>query len=210
MKRWSFTTLLNYEKCPYSTTFPYRQVDNEFTARGREVHERIAEALISKQPTTELRSVLSSKVQSNLAPILVEESYYLSEAWEDCPRSSAWLVVKPDLVIREEAAWVVVDFKTGKSFGNELKHGQQVQLYQVALAHIYPEVGGWRSELWYVDEDKVVASGVNGREKILKMRPRWDQRGHAFTDATAYPPKPSKMSCKYCFEKDRCEFAYEE
>lgn len=206
---WSFSRLLNYEKCAHSVTFPYRASDSEATTRGRRIHDEMERAIKSED-----LSGIPEKFRAQLPALpfsaMVEEAVYLSSTWTPAAKGSHWLVVKPDLVVRSPEKWTVIDYKTGKSAYNELKHGQQIQLYQLALACVYPEIPEFDSQLWYLDEDKIVPRGAIPRERLLKFQPRWDERARKMTLATKFPPNPTERNCKYCFERDRCGYAWEE
>jgi CRISPR/Cas system-associated exonuclease Cas4 (RecB family) len=209
---WSYSTLMNFEKCPHSVTFPYRAIDNEHTTRGTDIHNSI-EAYIN-DPTTECPyPALQANFDALRIPntsFVVEAKWGFNREWQPVEYKGSWLKIKPDLVVTNGETVKVVDFKSGKRYGNELKHGQQVQLYTCAAAIMNPEVTTFVNELWYVDHGLVISSMVYNRAKVDGMRDRWHKRGMLMTLSDKFPAKPSKSNCKYCFERDRCEFAYEE
>lgn len=43
---------------------------------------------------------------------------------------------------------ILIDLKTGKRDHNEIKHAEQIQLYQ-----LYPGLQQVTTELWYLDEE---------------------------------------------------------
>jgi hypothetical protein len=109
-----------------------------------------------------------------------------------------WLRMKLDAIVfltKHEA--VAIDYKTGKIFGNEVKHGEQLMLYQLAAFLRYPELEVVHTELWYLDHDEL-RHKVFTRAQGLRFQKSWDMRGTAITTATEFPPNPNKWSCQYC------------
>lgn len=209
---WSYSTLINFEKCPHSVTFPYREIDNEYTTRGTGIHNSIESYIANPSLDCPYPALLPNfdALRSNGVSFAVEAKWGFDREWQPVEYRGSWLKIKPDLVVTNGETVKVVDFKSGKRYGNELKHGQQVQLYTCAAAIMYPDATTFLNELWYVDHDLVISSMVYNRGKVDDMRSRWHKRGMLMTMSDKFPAKPSKSNCKYCFERDRCEFAYEE
>jgi hypothetical protein len=109
-----------------------------------------------------------------------------------------WLRLKLDaLVFLNEFEAVAIDYKTGKKFGNEIKHGEQLMLYQLATFLKYPQLEVVHTELWYLDHD-LLTSVTYERERGLKFKYKWNMRGQAMTSCTKFPPNPNKYACQYC------------
>jgi hypothetical protein len=211
MKSWAFSSLLNFERCPLSVTFPYRKADNEFTARGTELHTQ-AETY-AKNPEGDCPwPALEANFKSMQAPgqyIVTEPSWGFDKDWHPVAYKSAWAKIRPDLVVVADDKVTVIDYKSGKRHGNELKHTMQVQLYTCAAAILYP-AKQYINELWYLDLGQVVQGSIPAGAAMDHVRERWTRRALKMTEATDFPPKPSKGNCRYCFERDRCEFVFEE
>lgn len=92
---------------------------------------------------------------------------------------------------------IVIDYKTGKRFGNEIKHAEQTQLYALNTVLRYPSVEEVFTELWYTDVDELVTARFS-RAQILRFKSNWDRRGRAMTTATEFPPNPNVFSCQFC------------
>lgn len=110
----------------------------------------------------------------------------------------AWHRSKIDALVmpRPEVA-IVIDYKTGKRFGNEIKHAEQTQLYALNTVMRFPLVEEVHTELWYTDVDDLAAARFT-RDQILRFKTNWDKRGHAVTDCTNFPPNPNLYSCQWC------------
>jgi hypothetical protein len=116
-------------------------------------------------------------------------------AWAD---PKVWLRMKLDAMVRmSKTHAVVIDYKTGKKFGNEIKHGEQGQLYQLGTFLRYPELQVIDVEFWYTDQDDITHMTYR-REQGLRFYKNFDDRGHKVTSASDYPAKPNIYSCKWC------------
>lgn len=111
---------------------------------------------------------------------------------------AAWHRSKIDiLILPKEPRAIVIDLKSGKKFGNEIKHGEQTQLYALNTVLRYPHLEEVTTELWYSDIDDLTSVTFT-RNQILRFRANWERRGMAVTTAQSFPPNPNKFTCKYC------------
>lgn len=111
---------------------------------------------------------------------------------------SAWLRVKLDaLVFLSETEAIAIDYKTGRKNGNEIKHGEQLMLYQLATFLRFPQLERVHTELYYLDHDELTHR-VFTREQGLRFKTNWDKRGTLITTTQDFPPNPNRWSCQYC------------
>jgi RecB family exonuclease len=90
--------------------------------------------------------------------VTVEEEWAFDRDWNVTDWKAGWLRLKCDAVCHLSASHVVViDHKTGKRFGNELKHAVQLQLYAVCALLRYPKVEQVTCELWYIDQNELAS-----------------------------------------------------
>jgi CRISPR/Cas system-associated exonuclease Cas4 (RecB family) len=130
--------------------------------------------------------------------VSMEGEWGFDTEWNPVPYRSAWLKVKADATVTwRPRHGVVVDYKTGKRFGNEAKHGEQLELYSLAFLLRNPSVEQVTAELWYFDIDDLARITVN-RKHMDRMLARWHKRGTIMTTVTKFPPNPNIHSCKYC------------
>jgi CRISPR/Cas system-associated exonuclease Cas4 (RecB family) len=130
--------------------------------------------------------------------VSLEGEWAHDKAWDIAPWKSGWLRLKLDALVhigKHEA--VVIDFKSGKKFGNEIKHGEQTQLYALSTFLRYPELEEVTTELWYLDADELT-SVTYTRDQALRFKRSWDKRGHALTSNNVWPPNSNRFSCRYC------------
>lgn len=93
---------------------------------------------------------------------------------------------------------IIIDFKTGKRFGNEIKHAKQMQEYQLAAFMRYPDLQTVHVELWYLDLDEISPSMTFTRNQGLKFFKGINDRATRMTTATVFDPTPSQHRCKFC------------
>jgi hypothetical protein len=110
----------------------------------------------------------------------------------------AWLRLKLDaLVFVNDTEAIAIDYKTGRKQYNEVKHGEQLQLYQLVTFLRYPQLEMVHTELWYFDVDELTSMSFT-RTRGLMYKQKWDKRGSAVTTAQDFPPNPNPVSCKWC------------
>lgn len=111
-----------------------------------------------------------------------------------------WLRLKLDaLVFLHATHAVAIDYKTGRKFGNEAKHAEQLYLYQLVTFLRYPKLEKVTTELWYLDQGfEHTTSQTFTRAQGLRFRPAFDKRGTALTTCTEFPPNPSVHACRWC------------
>jgi len=112
--------------------------------------------------------------------------------------SDAWCRIKCDMVVDlGEDHMLVVDYKSGKRWGNELKHAEQMQLYTVGALCRHQNVRKVTTELWYLDLDEK-ATTTYTREQGLRYVKNFERRGDLLTACEEFPANPSKTTCRWC------------
>lgn len=120
--------------------------------------------------------------------------------WTPVPWKSekAWVRVKLDALVHlSPIEAVVIDYKTGKKFGNEIAHAEQTQTYQLATFLRYPKLEIIHTELWYLDLDEITITTFT-RQQGMRLKPAIERKGNAITDCRDFPPNPNIFSCKFC------------
>lgn len=113
--------------------------------------------------------------------------------WHPC-----WHRSKLDaIVLVSEYEAVIIDYKTGKKFGNEVKHGEQLQLYALDAIMRYPKLETVTVELWYPDVNELTTVTYT-RDQVLRFRKSFQRRGEDITSCTEWPANPNIFVCRYC------------
>lgn len=122
----------------------------------------------------------------------------MDRGWEIAPWAGAWLRLKLDAIVHESKyEAVVIDYKTGRKFGNEVKHGQQLQLYALVSFLRFPELEEVTAELWYLDTDEITSQRFT-RDQALHFKRGFDSKGVALTSCEDWKPNPNKFTCQWC------------
>jgi len=130
--------------------------------------------------------------------VSLEGEWAMDRDWNPADWKAGWLRLKLDaLVFFSATEALVIDYKTGKKFGNEIKHGEQLQLYQLVTFLRYPKLEKVTAELWYLDQNEVTSREFT-RAQGLRFRDNWHRRGDTITGCTEFPANPNIYSCQYC------------
>ena len=217
---WSYSKLGDFEKCKFLCWLKHDQKIPEperplppgktehANDRGTRIHDNceqyvrgntdvlLPEAEKSFGPQLDLMRYLHTKGQVSL-----EGEWGMDEEWEPTEWNKAWLRLKLDAcVFLDDDQAIVIDYKTGRKFGNEVKHAEQLQLYQLVTFLRYPKLERVTAELWYLDQPdgQNLTSQSFTRSQGLRFRPNFDRRGRALTSCEEWPANPNVFSCKWC------------
>lgn len=217
IKAGSHTRLVKYEACPLSAKISYIDKVQEperplppgktehANDRGTRIHEA-AEKFVKGgvELIPELQKFKSEFLKARTlyaeGKASTEGDWAYTKDWEPVAwmSSNVWVRIKLDLCIHlSDKDVVVIDYKSGKRFGNEIKHQEQVQLYVVGTLVRFPKAKTVTAELWYTDLDELVSKTYT-REQGLRFLPNFERRLNAMIDAEDFPPKPSVFACKWC------------
>ena len=216
MKSWSFSSLGDFEKCKFYSFLkrvqkvpePERPLPpgkmEHANDRGSRMHDD-AEQFVRGNLKHLTRELLAFETEFNSlrksfanGVVSLEGEWGMSKDWEPQPWSQAWLRLKLDaMVFISPTEVVIVDYKSGRKFGNEVKHADQLQLYQLVTFLRFPQVETIHAELWYLDQDEITSMTYQ-RHQGLRFKPKWNQRGLKMMEAVDFPANPNIFSCRYC------------
>lgn len=205
---WSISRIQVYEQCAYRAKLQWLDKIADLqpkTAadRGSQIHQEAEDYVLGKSDfTPSLRHFRldfeSLKRHADAGRVICEEEWGFDRNWNVSDWRKAWLRLKCDAVcFLDPSHAVVIDYKTGKRFGNEVKHAIQLQLYALCALIRYPELEQVTCELWYLDQNEL-ASFTMKRSQMSKYLKLFDQKGRKFTEDTVFKPNPNVESCKYC------------
>lgn len=205
---WSFSRAQVFNECKYRAKLQWLDKVPDLqpkTAadRGTAIHQEAEDYVRGQIPLTHnLRhfatDLAALATHFSGGRVVCEEEWGFAHNWEVAPWRTAWLRLKCDAVAHlTPKHFAVIDYKTGKRFGNELKHAEQLQLYGLTSLLRYPDVEQVTCELWYLDQNEL-ASFVMKRSQLSKYLKHFDRMGRAFTEETEFKPNPNIHSCRYC------------
>lgn len=213
---WSHSKLTDFEKCKFLAWLKYDQRIPEperslppgktehANDRGTRVHdscemyvsgasdELAPEAALHFGPEIDFLRVLYADGHVSL-----EGEWGMDQDWEVASWATAWLRLKLDAAVFFDDEAVVIDYKTGRKFGNEVKHAEQLQLYTLVTCLRYPKLRKVTAELWYLDQNETTRMTMT-RDQALRFRNSFHRRGLALTTCDTWKPNPSKFTCKWC------------
>ncbi len=220
LRSWSHSRLTDFEKCKHRVALKHIQKIPEperplppgktehANDRGSRIHNN-GELYVRNQAKLcpELAKYYRTEFDKLQAlfptgQVFLEDEWGMDSSWEPCDWKEAWLRLKIDaLVFLSPTEAVVIDYKTGRREGNEIKHGEQVQLYQLVTFLRYPQLETITVELWYTDIDDLFQQTYR-RDQGLRFQRRFNERGmklttYDFTGEKA-DANPNVFSCKWC------------
>lgn len=222
IKSWSYSKLLDFEQCPRRVKMKHidRVPEEKAPAaeRGTQIHQMAEDYVRGKGkslPTELMKFVDEFEVlrrDFKLGLVSLEGEWGFDKDWMPADYKTAWLRMKGDAIhLSNKTSAVVIDYKTGRSFGNEIKHGEQVQLYAIATFIRYPNLQNITVELWYLDQDELTKKEYTRAQALRYVQP-FDKRGNKLTSAKDFPANPNQFTCKWCpygtAKGGQCDEAY--
>ena len=211
---WSISRLFVFESCRHRAYLQYLVKsavpdleDNHPMIRGRRIHEEVEHYIngatedfpSSGKKLKELLNDCRDAYRDGVA--VVEEQWGFDRNWEPVGwfADDVWLRMATDCTVsfdRDSAN--IFDWKTGKSFGNEVKYMQQMQLYAIGAFMREPELEYADVTLGFLDDGKTRTKSFERGAKLNKLITRFEERGRRMTECTDFRPNPNAMNCKYC------------
>lgn len=221
IKQWSASKLKTFSQCKLRAQLQYGQKIPEperplppgktehANDRGSRIHldaENFVQGVKGSVITSELekfRPELESLRQLYAdGKVSVEGDWAYAKDWTPVGwrDADAWLRAKLDVIVHlSEQEAVIIDYKSGSKFGNEVGHMQQMQIYQLISFLRFPKLEHITVELWYVDQkDEAITQASFTRAQGMKLKHSIERQAHALTDCMVFPASPNIFSCKYC------------
>jgi hypothetical protein len=212
IKAWSHSRLATFEQCRFHAKLAYIDKIPELPRplppgktehandRGTRVHEA-AEAYVrgGVELVSELQTFATEFDQLRklhaAGKVSLEGEWAFNREWKPTAwmSSDAWCRIKCDTVVfPTKSRAIVIDYKTGKRWGNEIKHAEQMLLYQLGVFLRYPSLQEVEVELWYTDLDDLHSSKFRrgpGTAVPGQLRPQGCRDHHL----RGVPAKPERV-----------------
>lgn len=226
IKTVSYSRLMDFEKCKYLAKLKYLDKIPQparplppgklehANDRGTRIHEAgelyvrgnvelVPELHSFKEDFDELKRLFKE------GAVELEGEWAVDKEWNPVAwaSSSAWCRMKLDAFVKTSPTTArVIDYKTGKRIGNEVKHTEQGQIYQLATFLRHPEIEHILVEFWYIDQNEKDIKQYT-RTQGTDYFDKYHNRLSKVTDCTEFNPNPNAFSCKWCPYKDNaCEY----
>lgn len=217
IKAWSHSRLVTFESCKFHAELSYiRKIEeperqlppgksehaNDRGTRIHEAAEKFIKGGVELIPELEKFAPEFTRLREMYeeGKCSLEGEWAYDKEWSPVAwmSSDVWCRIKCDAVVFVEAEHaVVIDYKSGKRFGNEVKHSEQMQLYQLGIFLRYPKIQKVTVELWYLDLDENHSMEYR-RDQGLRYAQSFERRGNAMTTCEDFPPNPNAWSCRWC------------
>ena len=210
---WSHSTLKTFESCAYrSYIAKVKRIQEDFgpaAKRGSAIHKLAEDYVRGQLPEfpSDLKKFKSQyeKLRKLFAAtkVEVEGDWGFTIDWEPCAwmAPDVWARIKLDAIVHEtDTSARVIDYKTGKMFGNEISHSQQALTYAIGSFFRYPKLEHVQTELWYLDHGETTLQAYT-RDQAMVFMPKLHERAIEMTTATTFPPNPSTYNCRWCSYK---------
>lgn len=206
---WSYTRLTDFESCPLKAKLKYFDKipdPSPRTAadRGTAIHLEAENFVKGVGPLTKNLDKFAEEFESlknhyHAGKVSLEDEWGFNFNWEPTSWKTAWGRIKLDVMCKLKPHHaVVIDHKTGKKFGNEIKHGEQLQLYTLATFLRDPYIQEVTAELWYLDQDDLTRLEITRGQALTKFLKLYDRRAKIMTECTRFEPTPNAISCRWC------------
>jgi len=174
--------------------------------RGRRIHGEVEDYIngtTEAEPSSgkKLLSLLNScREQFVKGYATVEEKWGFDADWNQCDwfDDNIWLRMATDCTVAGTEWAIIYDWKTGKSFGNEVKYMQQMQLYACGKFMRSPETEYIDVTLGFLDDGKTRTKSFKRGPKLNKLIAKFTERGNRMINTIDFRPKPSVVNCKWC------------
>lgn len=133
--------------------------------------------------------------------VILEKMWCFDSEWIPCAIDDFNLIyfrmITDATVFLTPRTAIVIDYKTGRKFGNEIKHGQQAQLYQLGAFLRFPDLEEVTTEIWYLDQDELSTQEFT-RDQGMRFLKGWQKKMEGLTNEIRFSPKPNMVSCRWC------------
>lgn len=203
---WSYSALAQWEECP--AKYRYAKIDKlpdpagPAMLRGRKIHKMCED--YSLEPHKYNITLEMSKFTPFFEALvqmpgrLTEQKWAFNSHWGPAKWSSdntTWLRSIIDAgVIYEDNVVEVIDYKTGKIYGD---NSEQVELFALTAMTHYPEAPYVITRLMYLDSgDEIIAEHAASDREALKRK--WATKANKLFADNTYAAKPSEKACRFC------------
>lgn len=228
IKTVSYSRIADFEECPYRAKLKYidrvpepeRELKPGQTEhandRGTRIHLAAEEYVkgigkLTKEIAAFEDELLAAQKLYIEGKVSLEQEWGFNRFWEPCEWTSPEICFKAklDLYAQLDTSYgLVVDHKTGKKFGNEVKHQDQGKFYAVSAFAKFPYLEAVTVEIWYLDQDDIMSTNYD-RRHIHAVQPKVQERIDKVLQSTVFPKRANKFTCRWCpyawFNNGPCE-----
>ena len=199
---WGFSKLDCFRSCPQKFKFQFLdklpQPSSPALERGSAIHDQ-AEAYLRgwisalPMPLNTWQEEFDNLREMNCQP---EAAWGFDREWQLLPNwlhSATWLRAKSDAHYIQGDTLIIIDFKTGKY---RVPSTEQIELYAICGACVYPHIDKVTAEFWFIDADNTYAKQYT-RPHLEELKRKYEHYVAPIYTEEQWAPAPS-MECKWC------------
>lgn len=225
VRTWSFSTLQNFESCPYSVYLSKIEkrprIKGPAAERGDQIHNH-AEKYVNGSLDELGEGAPSCKGWEHFqddfdklrelyatGTVELEQNWGFRKDWSQTGffDDDVWGRMKLDAMVHEsETSARIIDHKSGQKKGNEVKHASQAITYAIGAFKRYPKLRNVSTNFWYLDHNDVLKRSFTRQQADL-LEPRLMARALRLTTARFFPPQPGSFRCRFCDQRENCEYS---
>lgn len=221
VKSTSFSRASDFERCPLM--FKYRHVDKILSPapelpegeehpmdRGSRIHklceDYIQNPLLKMPPEIATHAKLLDALRAGYkrGKVDVEIGLAFDEHWapsagDDFEHTRYRAIIDVAVTVSDSRIYLI-DWKTGKKKGNEIKHHQQLMEYACAAQIYDSEIEIFDVAIAYIDlpPGENMMQRTFTKTEVIKAFPDMKKRHEKVLGATIFPPTPSQFACRFC------------
>ena len=213
----SYNRLMTYERCPFAYKLQYvdrqegKQRDTSAADRGSQIHEDMQRAIEAKSMLYVPKTI--AKKREDLAEIIeqggeAERELLVDADWMPAESEGKYYAIV-DAIQAYGQSVRLIDWKTGKRFGNELKHANQVMFYAAIAKPFFPEAELFECRVVYLDQKPGNDfKKFFKRDELARVQAQFDKRSERMLMDRIFRPRPMKSTCRFCsYKEEVCPYA---
>lgn len=217
----SFSTLSNFEQCPYRVYLSKvhnggcAAIGSKAMDRGSQIHQMLEQYVRGEINKVTWSAMKSGKYYASLIEEFKnayttgnchpELDLAFTKNMKQCEwtANEVWLRGAIDVALfSNDGTHVdIYDYKTGSDYST-VKHRSQLMLYACMMFIVYPKLITLRSSPIYLDHSKKLFRTDYHRNDLEIFWGRFNERLQKVTDATEFPPNPNAFTCKWCQHRE--------
>ena len=230
LNTWSMSRLLDFGSCEYkvylSRVKKMPDPSGPAAERGTQIHDHIENYIrgdhdkVIKEMRGFIKLIDLLRDEYVEGRVEMEGDWAFTRDWVTTGWAvdDTWARFKLDAYHQQDATSAAIyDWKTGRKFGNEMKHAEQAFGYAVASFARFPELEYVSTKMVYLDQNTDMI-GSYTRKQVDMLRPSLEKRADIMTTATEFNPRPSFHACRWCphakvqegYDHPACAFADEQ
>ena len=206
----SYSAWALYDQCPKSFEEQKikRSCKRESSAaldRGNAIHKAIEHYIWHGEWECEVEPELPEYIKEQLDVLAFSFDDKITEQtwrfdWQFMPDEEGpiWVIADYVALYNNGRNAIVIDHKTGKRWGNEVKHSQQARVLALATFAMFPQVKEVNVQFLYFDDKSMGPIKKYRRDRDLaRIRNDWLKKFSDACNKEHYHTKPGWW-CKYC------------